>query len=219
LPKIYESPYATFANNSINYIDPTGADTINITRTTTRRVGGNMGGVLDGVAPINIPDQISRITSVAVRSAKGNDIFQITDVNVKIDASGNETSISTTTTLNLNNEQAFYRTGGHNMKGYIDDRHALAANAPTWLLDYYADKSGGDIGIKSAIALQKTVPFAAGLEKVMNVAYTISGAYGVFRFGVSKLAFNSYINLASKERTIHILAGDATGGGILGLAV
>jgi hypothetical protein len=212
LVKVHESSYATFANNPINYIDPNGADTINITRTTTRRLGGKMGGGLDGVSSKIIPDEITRTASVGVIAAKGEDIFRITDINVTIGVDGTETRISSTTTLNLNNEQTFYRTGGHNMKGYLDDRYALAANAPTWLLQYYAEKSN-DIGIKSAIAYQKDIRFAAGVEKVMDVAYTLSGAYGVFRFGVSRLAYSSYINLASNQRTIHILAGDVTGGG------
>ena len=210
--KYHESPYATFGNNPIINIDPNGADTININNTTTRRKFRSIGGGLDGVPATKIPDHITREGSINITAAEGNDVFRITNTEINIDEDGNQSGTSLTTTLNLNNWQTYGRTGGHNMEGYLDDRYALAAHAPDWLLSYYAEKSG-DIGVRSAMALQKTVPFAAGLNSIMNVGYTVSGAYGVFRFGLSRFAFNSYINLASRQRTIHILAGDATGGG------
>lgn len=134
---------------------------------------------------------VTQSGSISVKAAKGEDIFRITDVNINIDENGNTTTnTKPTVTLNLNNVQTYYRSGGHNMKGYVDDRYALAANAPTWLLNYYADKnvSLDKFAIQSAIAYQKDVPFAAGLGTVMNVAYTVTGIYGVFRFGLSKLA-------------------------------
>lgn len=186
--KPYESPYLTFGGNPIVNMDPNGADTINITRTTTRqKVGGQNDGHSDALVT---PGRtiVTQSGSINVQAAKGEDIFKITDVNINIDENGNQTSTSKTTTLELNGKQSHFRYGGRNMKGYQDDRYALAANTPTWLLKYYADKSGGDIGILSAIAYQKSMPFAAGLGKVMKVAYTVTGVYGVFRFALSKMA-------------------------------
>ncbi|WP_207513814.1 EndoU domain-containing protein [Longitalea luteola] len=211
-PIYKNSPYEVFGGNPIAFSDPSGADTININRTTTVRRFASRGGGLDGVSVKKVPDQVTRTADIGIIQASGDDVFRINDKYVIIDENGQVTTTSTTTTLNLNNAQTFYRTGGHNMKGYIDDRYALAANSPDWLLHYYANKSG-DIGVRTALAYQKDVPFAAGVEKITNVAYALSGAYGVFRMLVPRTAFTSYINLASQQRTIHILAGDATGGG------
>jgi RHS repeat-associated protein len=189
-----ESPYATFGGNPIVNIDPNGADTINITRTTTsQKLGGQNDGHSDALVK---PSQtfVTQSGSISIQAAKGEDIFKITDVNINIDENGNQTSTSKTTTLELNNKQTFYRTGGHNIKGYLDDRYALAANAPTWLLDYYASKSN-DIGVKSAIAYQSDVPFAAGLGKVMNAAYTVTGIYGVARFSLAAALESKTINV------------------------
>jgi RHS repeat-associated protein len=180
-PVYQHSPYATLANNPISFVDPDGADTINITRTTTRVVGGTIKSNLDNYPSIKIPDRITRTGDINITAAEGNDIFRITDININIDENGNETRTSNTTTLELNNPQTFYQSGGHNMEGYIDDRYALAANAPTWLLQHYDKKSGGDIGIRSAMAYQKTIPFAAGLGKIVNVAYAVFGTTSLIR--------------------------------------
>jgi hypothetical protein len=166
-----------------------------------------MGGGLDGIPPIKIPAQISTTGSIDIQEAKGQDIFRITDVNINIAEDGTETRTSNTTTLELNNPQTFYRSGGHHMKGYIDDRYALAANAPTWLLNYYDSKSGGDIGIKSAIAYQRTVPFAAGLGKIMNVAYTVSGVYGLARGFLFRNAAGIGFNTFNEFKTAYGTAG------------
>ena len=68
-----------------------------------------------------------------------------------------------------------------------------ATLVPGWLLDYYANKNDKydfptAIGTRDAKALQSDVPFAAGLNKITKVAYTVSGLYGVFRFALSKMA-------------------------------
>ncbi|RXK87213.1 RHS repeat domain-containing protein [Filimonas effusa] len=185
--KAYESPYLSFGGNPIINIDPDGSDTINITRTTTRKAGGVIKSGLDNFPSRRIPDVITRRGDIAIAAAEGDDVFRITNVNVIIDENGNTTRASETATLELNNPKTYYRSGGHNMEGYLDDRYALAANAPDWLLKYYAAKNG-DIGVKSAIAYQKTVPFAYALNTVMNVAYTVSGFYGMLRFTVSSKA-------------------------------
>lgn len=141
---------------------------------------------LDNVASKRIPDLITTTGNIKIDAAEGNDVFRFTDINTTIDENGNSTTTLTTTTLNLNNEQTFYRTGGHNVKGYIDDRYALAAIAPKWLLNFYANKSG-DIGIKSALAYQKDIPFANALQKVTNTIYLVSGSYGVARMTLGPL--------------------------------
>jgi hypothetical protein len=211
-PFYKHSPYEAFGGNPITYADPDGADTVNINRVTTRFKMRQSKSGLDFLRSGYKPDKISRSVNIDVKAAEGEDVFRIIDTEVTIDEDGNVTTVTTPTTLEINNKQTFYRTGGHNMKGYIDDRYALAANAPDWLLDYYAEKSG-DIGVRAALAYQKDIPFADKVNKIASAAYTISGAYGVFRFALSRTAFTSYVNLASRQRTVHILAGDATGGG------
>ncbi len=185
--KEYESPFATFGNNPIIYIDKDGSDTINITHTTTREKRGSIKSNLDNYGSKKIPDIITRTGDINIKQAEGNDVFKITEVNVTIDENGNKTSASTTTALELNGKQSDYRYGGRNMKGYSDDRFALAAYVPRALLQYYADKNIGfdKFAIQSVIAYQKDVSFALGLGKVMNVAYTISGVYGIARMGLA----------------------------------
>jgi RHS repeat-associated protein len=196
-PVYKHSPYETYGGNPIAFADPNGADTINITRTTTRQRFRSSGGGLDGIPAKQIPDKISSAYDLSIVEAKGDDIFRITDVSITIDEDGNQSASSSTTTFELNNKQTFYRTGGHNMKGYNDDRYALAANTPAWVLQYYANKSG-DIGVKSALAYQKDVPFANFLQSATNVAYSFSGAYGLFRFTLSGLASRAAAGSAGK---------------------
>lgn len=179
-PVYQHSPYSTFGNSPISVIDPNGADTINITRTSRREIAPTRRGGLDNYPATKILDKITYTGDISIIAAEGQDVFRITDVDITIGLDGIETRSSKTTTLELNNARSAYRTGGHNMKGYIDDRYALAANTPTWLLKMY-EKKTGDIGIRSAIAYQKDVPFAAGLNKVMSAAYAVFGVTGMIR--------------------------------------
>ncbi|HET9825992.1 MAG TPA: hypothetical protein VFP87_11690 [Chitinophagaceae bacterium] len=190
-----QSPYSAFANNPISNIDPSGADTINIIRKTTfdarkYKDPAYSSAGLDWMRPKLIAPGNSGITktgSISVTASEGADVFRIVNLNTSIDQGGKETTISSSIkTLELDNPQTYYRSGGHNVKGYIDDRYALAANAPKWLLQYYANKNG-DIGIKSAIAYQKDVPFAFGLNKIVSAAYLVGGAYGAARLTLSSL--------------------------------
>jgi hypothetical protein len=206
------SPYSVFANSPISLIDPNGADTINLTTTTTRKKIAGVKNNLDGVQSLKIPEQITRTETIGIVHADGPDVFRITSVDVDIDENGKVSGTTSTTTLDLDDYQTFGRTGGHNMEGYLDDRYALASHAPTWLLKYYANKSH-DIGVRSAIAAQSDMPFAQNLDNILTIAYTISGITDALDVMLTRDAFTNYINLASKERTIHILAGDATGGG------
>jgi hypothetical protein len=116
---------------------------------------------LDNVPSTKIPDKITPTGDISVTAAKGDDGFRIIDSYITVDEDGNKTTVVTPTTLELHNKQTFYRTGGHNMKGYTDDRHALASNAPDWLL------------------------------KIANVAYTVSGGYGIVRLAVARSAFTA----------------------------
>jgi RHS repeat-associated protein len=170
ITKISESPYSALGNSPTILFDPSGADTINITRTTTTKKMPTIKSGLDNLPSKRIPDIVSTSVSVGIKAAEGDNVFNITDINITIDENGNEKGTTATSTLNLNDVQTFYRTGGHNAKGYLDDRYALAANAPTWLLQYYANKSG-DIGVKSALAYQKDMPFTSRLNKIANVAF------------------------------------------------
>ena len=190
--KSYESPYSAFANNPISIIDPDGADTINLNRTT---IVSHQKGSSDGHSDALVTHDRTLITQsgdIVIKKAKGEDVFRITNTTINIDEDGNKTSSSSTTTLELNNPQTFYRSGGHNAKGYIDDRFALASNAPTWLLNYYDKKTGGDIGIRSAIAYQKdleALPYIVATATVAEIIFT-GGISGWFSRAGS-IGFNS----------------------------
>ena len=140
--KAYESPYSAFGNNPINTIDPDGADTIDIKRkTTVVYLKGFNDGHSDNLVTPNRID-VSHSGDIVIKQASGEDVFRITDIRVSVDENGIVTTTSNPVTLVLNNKQTFYRTGERNLEPYIDDRFALASNAPTWLLKHYADKSG-----------------------------------------------------------------------------
>ncbi len=190
--KSYESPYSAFANNPINVIDPDGADTINLNRTTTvQHIKGSSDGHSDNLVTHDRAI-VTQSGEIVINKAKGEDVFRITNTTVNIDENGNQTSSSSTTTLALNNPQTFYRSGGHNMKGFIDDRYALAAYAPDWLLNSYDKSSGGDIGIRSAIAYQKdmrALPYITATAAVAEIIFT-GGISGWFSRAGS-IGFNS----------------------------
>jgi RHS repeat-associated protein len=180
--KVWESPYAAFANNPINNIDPNGADTINIIRTLTKHFYNiNIGGGLDGIPSTKIPDQVTRSQHININVAEGNDVFRFVDIGFFIQADGTVTNTLSVKTLELNNPQTYERSGGHNVEGYIDDRYALAANVPQGLLKYYGERNPRNRGIHSAIAYQKDMPFVEGLDKTMNVLYTAASVYGIGR--------------------------------------
>jgi RHS repeat-associated protein len=187
-----ESPYATFGNNPINSVDPNGADTINLNRTTTVR---HLKGQSDGHSDALVTHDRAIVTQsgeIVINKAKGEDVFRITNTTVNIDENGNETSSSTTTTLELNNPRNLYLSGSHNMKGFTDDRWALAAYAPTWLLEAY-DKKAPDIGIKSAIAYQKdmkALPYITATAAVAEIIFT-GGLSGWFS-RAGGIGFNSF---------------------------
>lgn len=205
--KFGESPYSALGNSPTILMDPNGADTVNITRTTTRKIGPRFKSGLDNIPSRKIPDVVTTTVSVGIQKADGDDVFNLTDVNVTIDENGKETTNSTTTRLGLNDAQTFYRTGEHNAKGYIDDRYALAANAPTWLLMYYADKNG-DIGIRSALAYQKDIPFTAKLNKIADVGYLAmpGEGYTVERLEGFYLRSASTLSNGVFKKTIQTLA-------------
>ncbi|MBK8140135.1 MAG: hypothetical protein IPK57_03410 [Chitinophagaceae bacterium] len=212
--KEYESPYATFGGNPIINIDPDGSDTINITRKTTfdkrqyrpPSISGNPNSHNRVYDPGN--DGITRSGSIEIMEAAGQDIFRITDLHIHIDENGNESTVSsTTTTLELSKISAGRIVAGRNVKGYADDRYALAAHAPRWLLEYYEKKTGGDIGIRSAIAYQKTVPFAHGLGRITNIAYTVAGVYGLARGFLGRNAAGIGFNTFNEFKTAYGTAG------------
>jgi len=209
IPKTYESPYSAFANNPISYIDPNGADTININRTTTVR---HLKGFSDGHSDNLVTPGRSYVTQsgeIVINQAKGDDVFKITNTTINIDENGNQTSSSNTTTLTLNNPQTFYRSGGHNMEGFVDDRYALAAYSPDWLLESYANKSG-DIGVRSAIAYQKdmrALPYITATVSIAEIIFTggLSGWFsrgGVIRFN-SMRDFTGIYGTAPKGMNWH----------------
>ena len=181
-----QSPYLTFGGNPIANIDPNGADTINFTRNTTIRKSGTMKSNLDNYSSKKIPDLITSTASIDIKAAKGLDIFRLIDNTTTIDEDGNSTTTSNTTTLDIRGERSDYRNGGHNVKGFIDDRYALASIAPTSLLKSYAAKnknydSPTEWGLGAAMAYQSDVPFCAALQKITNYTYAIVGAYGIAR--------------------------------------
>jgi RHS repeat-associated protein len=184
IAKSYESPYSAFANNPINVIDPDGADTININRTNIRiHLKGQNDGHSDHLYKAGRVI-VTQSGEIVIKQASGSDVFRITNTTIDIDENGNNTS-SNTITLELNNPQTFGRTGGHNMKGFIDDRFALAAHAPKWLLNYYAEKSQ-DLGVRSAMMYQKdlkALPYITATTTIAQIIFTggITGAF--FRYG------------------------------------
>jgi hypothetical protein len=190
--KSYESPYSAFANNPINVIDPDGADTINLNRTTTVQ---HLKGSSDGHSDALVTHDRAIVTQsgeIVINKAKGPDVFQITNTTVSIDDNGNRTSTSKTTTLELNDPQAFFMRGRYSMSSTEDDRMILAHAAPTWLLNYYDKKSGGDIGIRSAIAYQKdfkALPYITATAAVAEIIFT-GGISGWFSRG-GAIGFNS----------------------------
>ncbi|MBL7758264.1 MAG: hypothetical protein JNL59_12750, partial [Chitinophagaceae bacterium] len=136
--------------------------------------------------------EVTQSGEIIINKADGNDVFRVTNTTVNIDENGNQIASSITTTLELNNPQTFYRSGGHNMKGFIDDRYALASYAPEWLLESYANKSG-DIGIKSAIAYQKdmkALPYITATAAIAEIIFT-GGISGWFR-KAGGTGFNSF---------------------------
>lgn len=196
-PVYKNSPYEVFGGNPIFFADPNGADSINLTRTTVTQKMGSIKSHLDNYPSKKIADIVTKTGSINIKADKGENIFSVTDVNTTIDENGNSISTSKTTILNLNDEQNYYMTGGHNMKGEIDDRYALAKAAPAWLLNYYAGKSAGweQKGIQSAIAYQKDLPFASALNSTMNAIYTVSGVYGIAKFGLVAALESKTINI------------------------
>ncbi len=184
--KVYESPYAAFGGNPITNIDPNGADTINFTRNTTIRKSGTMKSNLDNYPSKKIPDLISSTGTIDIQAAKGLDVFRLIDNTTTVDEDGNSTTTSSTTTLDIRGERSDYRNGGHNVKGFADDRYALASIAPTSILKSYAAKNKGfdnptEWGLGAAVAYQSDVPFTAALQKITNYTYAIVGAYGIAR--------------------------------------
>nr|WP_246859045.1 hypothetical protein [Chitinophaga sp. XS-30] len=183
--KPYESSYLAFGGNPMLNIDPSGADTIRITNTSYRKVFRSLGGGLDGHPKTKIPDIVSNYGNIDITQSEGEDVWEITNRNILIDENEMVHETSKTYTLLLNNPATMYRSGGHNMPGYVDDRYALAANSPAWLLEDYA-KESKDIGVMSAAAYQKSMPFVSSLNSIMNTAYTVTGAYAIGRFALSK---------------------------------
>ena len=83
--------------------------------------------------------------------------------------------------------------------------------APKWLLKQYADKN--DFGpqkwaYQTALANQSDLPFIAGLQKGLNIVYTVAAVYGVFRLGASSLtnfgADNGAIYNFGKTAALHM---------------
>jgi RHS repeat-associated protein len=194
--KPYESSYSAFANNPIENIDPYGSDTVNITRTTTfdsrqcRPPSYSHAGLGWMKSKLLDPGNSGITTSgnINIIAAEGADVFIFNDVHTYIDANGKESTVSSSsTTLNIRGkENSGYRQGGNNIKGYTDDRYALADMAPGWLLDHYANNnknydSPTEWGLRSAKAYQKDVRFANVLQKVSNTIYIITGTYGIAR--------------------------------------
>lgn len=200
IPKVYESPYVGFGGNPICNIDPTGSDTINITKTTTRQkysknsAGSNSGNT--GIAKNATPaDKVSNRVDINIKASSGEDVFRYKNVNITIDDAGNEAkSEAPWETLNIRgNASMAYRSTGT----ALTERMKLAGMVPSGLLDYYAEKNRNSdfpiyVATLDAKALQSTMPFAASLNRIQNYVYTASGLFGVARFTLSKFAVNSF---------------------------
>jgi RHS repeat-associated protein len=196
ITKPYESPFVGLGNNPISVLDPNGADTINFNINTVRRKLNQPTSQLSWLPAKQIPDWVTTTGNIDVTAARGDDVFRVNHTTTIINEDGSSSTTTETTTLDVRGVNSLGRNGGHNMKGYLDDRYALAAYAPTWLLDYYGSKNKGydtytEWGIGAAKAYQKDVPFAAGLNKVTQASYTIAGAFGIFRFALSKMAIKA----------------------------
>jgi RHS repeat-associated protein len=189
--KDYESPYSAFGNNPINIIDPDGADTISLNRTTTiRHFKGSSDGHSDNlVTPSRA--YMTESGEIVITKAEGNDVFRIVNTTINVDENGNQTVTSVPTTLELNDPQAFFRRGRYSMSNKEDDRMVLAHHAPRWLLNYYANKSR-DIGIRSTIALQKdfkALPYITAFATIAEIVFT-GGLSGWFS-STGSIGFNS----------------------------
>lgn len=202
-PVRQHSPYGTFGNDPISFVDPTGADTIKIWKKTTfynqqYRPAAYSTGKMD-----NIPSRMLyagnsgiRVTSgLDIVAAEGLDVFRVTELTASIDENGIESiAFSTITDLDIRGtENMAYRNAGHNMKGFYNDRFALASMVPGWLLDYYSNKNDNRgtnrsdvdwptwVGTLDAKSLQSDIPFAQRLNQVASVSYTIFGATSLIR--------------------------------------
>src|SRR5438552_3127332 len=78
ITKAYESRYSALGNNPISIIDPSGADTINLIRTTTTQ---HLKGSSDGHSSVLVTHDRAIVTQsgqIVINKANGPDVFQIT---------------------------------------------------------------------------------------------------------------------------------------------
>jgi RHS repeat-associated protein len=155
--KEHESPFATFANNPISFIDPFGADTITFTKSSWSGPAPKQN--LDR-APLPAPGGSS--FGIDVKPAEGPHVFYYTQSHTSYGEDGSETTTTSTT--------RFYPVEDHKngltetpyflgLLSYKDnDRLTLAKLAPTELLDYLIENSSGwdRKAYKGAKALQST---------------------------------------------------------------
>lgn len=193
VPKVYESPYAVLGNNPISNIDPDGSDTLTFTMNTTNRKERRMKSGLDGTSSkVVMPGSSTTTENIDIKKGEGADVFYYQQNTTTIDENGKLQEFNP-----AGSASNFYRTGGWSgiLGPQYDDRNVLAMLAPKSLLQLYANKSNfgpQKWAYQTAIVNKSDIPFIAGLQKGVNISYTIAGAYGVFRFAASNLVAETF---------------------------
>ncbi|TDW91896.1 RHS repeat-associated core domain-containing protein, partial [Dinghuibacter silviterrae] len=167
--KYNEAPYSTFSNNPVLFADPSGADTITITRASWSargRGGKQLGGVK---------------SSVDVKVADGKDVFYYKKIHTDYDENGK----ATTTTSMQEFDPIAGATNGVTQTAYMfglltnddNDRLTLAKIAPKELVKYLISKSSGwdKIAYEDVQSLQSDYPMYRGLENLQEATVEYYG--------------------------------------------